>query len=59
MLEKEDRSIRVLTLRSDMTGADRAWAARYEVGDVLHYFEAAKRAESRPEGSANCEEPYR
>jgi ATP-dependent exoDNAse (exonuclease V) alpha subunit len=29
--------MRVLASRSDMTGADRAWAARYEVGDVLHY----------------------
>jgi ATP-dependent exoDNAse (exonuclease V) alpha subunit len=27
----------VLAPRSDMTGADRAWAARYEVGDVLRY----------------------
>jgi conjugative relaxase-like TrwC/TraI family protein len=38
LLDKEDRSIRVLTPRSDMTGADRAWAARYEPGDVLHYI---------------------
>ena len=42
MLEKEDRSIRVLTPRSDMTGADRAWAARYEPGDVLHYIRGSK-----------------
>jgi conjugative relaxase-like TrwC/TraI family protein len=42
LLEKEDRSIRVLTLRSDMTGADRAWAARYELGDVLHYVRGSK-----------------
>jgi len=41
-LEKEDRSIQVLTSRSDMTGADRAWAARYEVGDVLHYIRGSK-----------------
>jgi conjugative relaxase-like TrwC/TraI family protein len=37
VLDKEDRSMRVLTPRSDMTGADRAWAARYQAGDVLHY----------------------
>jgi hypothetical protein len=33
----EDHSMRVLSLRSDMTGADRTWAARYAVGDVLYY----------------------
>jgi conjugative relaxase-like TrwC/TraI family protein len=41
-LEKEDRSIAVLTPRSDMTGADRAWAARYEAGDILHYVRGSK-----------------
>ena len=29
--------MRVLAPRSDMTGADRTWAARYAVNDVLHY----------------------
>ena len=29
--------MRVLAPRSDMTGADRTWAARYGVGDVLYY----------------------
>jgi ATP-dependent exoDNAse (exonuclease V) alpha subunit len=42
LLEREDRSIRVLTPRSDMTGADRAWAARYQPGDVLHYIRGSK-----------------
>jgi conjugative relaxase-like TrwC/TraI family protein len=37
IVESENHAMRVLTPRSDMTGADRAWAARYEVGDVLHY----------------------
>ncbi len=37
LVEAENHSMRVLAPRSDMTGADRAWAARYEVGDVLHY----------------------
>jgi conjugative relaxase-like TrwC/TraI family protein len=41
-LDKEDHSIRVLTPRFDMTGADRAWAARYQVGDVLHYMRGSK-----------------
>jgi ATP-dependent exoDNAse (exonuclease V) alpha subunit len=33
----ENHVISVLTPRSDMTGADRTWAARYNVEDVLHY----------------------
>ena len=33
----EDHSLRVLAPRSDMTGADRTWAGRYAVGDVLYY----------------------
>ena len=28
--------------RQDLTGADRTWAARYEVGDVLRYSRASK-----------------
>jgi conjugative relaxase-like TrwC/TraI family protein len=41
-LETEDHSIKVLTPRSDMTGADRAWAARYQPGDVLRYVRGSK-----------------
>jgi conjugative relaxase-like TrwC/TraI family protein len=41
-LEKDDHSVAVLVPRSDMTGADRAWAARYEAGDVLHYVRGSK-----------------
>ena len=33
----EDHAMRVLASRSDMTGADRTWAARYAVDDVLYY----------------------
>ena len=44
-LDKEDHSMRVLTPRSDMTGADRAWAARYQPGDVLHYIRGSKEYE--------------
>jgi len=33
----EDHALRVLSPRSDMTGADRTWAARYSVDDVLYY----------------------
>ncbi len=42
LLGAADYSMRVLTLRSDMTGADRAWAARYEPADVLHYTRGSK-----------------
>jgi len=38
IVASENHSMRVLAPRSEMTGADRAWAARYEVGDVLHYI---------------------
>ncbi|HEY5215190.1 MAG TPA: MobF family relaxase, partial [Acidobacteriaceae bacterium] len=41
-LEKDERSLSVLVPRSDMTGADRAWAARYQIGDVLHYIRGSK-----------------
>jgi ATP-dependent exoDNAse (exonuclease V) alpha subunit len=35
-------STRTLVPRQDMTGADRTWAQRYEVGDVLRYSRASK-----------------
>lgn len=41
-LNMHDHTVRVLAPRSDMTGADRAWAARYEVGDVLRYQRGSK-----------------
>jgi conjugative relaxase-like TrwC/TraI family protein len=37
IVEAENHALRILAPRSNMTGADRAWAARYEIGDVLHY----------------------
>jgi hypothetical protein len=42
-LDMKNRSMRVLAPRSDMTGADRAWAARYQAGDVLHYTRGSKK----------------
>jgi ATP-dependent exoDNAse (exonuclease V) alpha subunit len=42
LLDTADHYLRVLTPRSDMTGADRAWAARYEPEDVLHYSRGSK-----------------
>jgi hypothetical protein len=37
ILHPTDHAMTIFAPRSDMTGADRAWAARYHVGDVLHY----------------------
>jgi conjugative relaxase-like TrwC/TraI family protein len=34
--------IRTLVPRQDLTGAERTWAERYEVGDVLRYSRASK-----------------
>lgn len=42
LVQSEDRTFSVLAPRSDMTGADRTWAARYEVGDVLYYQRGSK-----------------
>jgi conjugative relaxase-like TrwC/TraI family protein len=41
-LDTKAHSMRVLALRSDMTGADRSWAAKYQIGDVLHYVRGSK-----------------
>jgi hypothetical protein len=37
-----EHPIRTLVPRQDLTGADRTWAERYEVGDVLRYSRASK-----------------
>ena len=42
LLAVEGEVFRTLTHRSDMTGADRSWAARYNVGDVLQYTTGSK-----------------
>ena len=47
-LETNDRAISVLTPRSDMTGADREWAARYAPGDILHYVRGSKETGIEP-----------
>jgi conjugative relaxase-like TrwC/TraI family protein len=38
----EDHNLRVLIQRSDMTGADRAWANHYDPGDVIRYTPCSK-----------------
>jgi conjugative relaxase-like TrwC/TraI family protein len=42
LVSNEEQRIRTLVPRQDLTGADRRWAERYEVGDVLRYSRASK-----------------
>jgi conjugative relaxase-like TrwC/TraI family protein len=49
-LAEDAQTLRTLTHRSDMTGADRTWAARYNPGDVLQYTSGSK-AEGIKRGS--------
>jgi len=42
IVSKVEHQIQVLVPRQDMTGADRTWAERYEVGDVLRYSRTSK-----------------
>ena len=42
VLSPDGQAFRTLTHRSDMTGADRTWAARYNIGDVLQYTTGSK-----------------
>jgi hypothetical protein len=42
LVSNEEHSIRTLVPRQDLTGADRTWVERYEVGDVLRYSRASK-----------------
>ncbi|HEX4037749.1 MAG TPA: MobF family relaxase [Acidobacteriaceae bacterium] len=41
-VNSSEHHIRTLVPRQDLTGADRTWAERYEVGDVLRYSRASK-----------------
>jgi len=41
-LAADDREFSTLTHCSDMTGADREWAARYQPGDILKYTNGSK-----------------
>ena len=42
IVSNEEHRIRTLVPRQGLTGADRTWAERYEVGDVLRYSRASK-----------------
>jgi conjugative relaxase-like TrwC/TraI family protein len=41
-LAPEDHSFSVLVQRQEMTGAERSWAGRYEINDVLRYARGSK-----------------
>ena len=38
----EDHAFRVLVQRQEMTGAERSWASRYEINDVVRYARGSK-----------------
>jgi hypothetical protein len=56
LVSTEEHRIRTLVPRQDLTGADRTWAERYEVGDVLRYSRASKETGSaqQPHGLCLC-----
>jgi conjugative relaxase-like TrwC/TraI family protein len=39
---KDEHRVQILVPRQDLTGADRTWAERYKVGDVLRYSRGSK-----------------
>jgi ATP-dependent exoDNAse (exonuclease V) alpha subunit len=41
-LAPEDFALRVLAQRQDMTGAERAWASRYEIGEQVRFSRGSK-----------------
>ena len=49
-VSKDSREFTTLVQRSELTGADRAWAARYQAGDVIQYRRGSK-AEGIERGS--------
>ena len=42
IVSSDEHRIRTFVPRQDLTGADRTWAERYEVGDVLRYSRGSK-----------------
>jgi conjugative relaxase-like TrwC/TraI family protein len=41
-VEPDENAFRILVPRTDMRGADRSWAARYQAGDILRYQRGSK-----------------
>ena len=46
---KDENRVSVLTNRHELTGADRQWAAKYEVGDVIRYTRGSARFKLKAE----------
>jgi ATP-dependent exoDNAse (exonuclease V) alpha subunit len=42
IVNRQEHTMRVLVPRQEMTGADRSWAQRYQIDDILHYSRASK-----------------
>jgi conjugative relaxase-like TrwC/TraI family protein len=42
VVSEQEHSIRTLMPRQEMTGADRSWAQRYQVDDILRYSRSSK-----------------
>jgi hypothetical protein len=42
VVASEEHRVHILVPRQDLTGADRTWAARYDVGDVLRYSRSSQ-----------------
>jgi ATP-dependent exoDNAse (exonuclease V) alpha subunit len=38
----EDHGLRILVQRQEMTGAERSWASRYEINDIVRYARGSK-----------------
>jgi conjugative relaxase-like TrwC/TraI family protein len=51
----EEHSVKVLTPRQDMTGVDRAWAAQYELGNVVRYTKGSRSMGISPGAYAKVE----
>jgi len=46
VVRQEEYRMQILVPRQDLTGADRTWAERYNVGDVLRYSRDSKETAS-------------
>jgi ATP-dependent exoDNAse (exonuclease V) alpha subunit len=47
-VQRAEKTVRILESRQDLTGADRAWAERYQPNDVLRYSHGSKLLRIKP-----------
>ena len=52
-ISQDDHQMEVLTQRSELTSADRTWAAKYQIGDVLYYSRGSKEQGIEPNSYAS------